>query len=161
MIILSEVRQDAQPPRHATTFLSVLNNRLSWGASQLFLGLFGIGLNEWRILTALRAEPDIQALRVAALVGMNKSIVSRSARRLEQLDHLKTRVQKSRRLLSLTSAGEDLHDRIIVVALQREGALLEGFAPDECETLFTLLARMRENLTRVEALDRSLMVQSA
>src|SRR5690606_33634559 len=56
-----------QAGRYAPYYLSVLNNRLAWGASQLYLHLFDIGLNEWRILSALRNEPGIQALRVGEM----------------------------------------------------------------------------------------------
>ena len=52
----NEAGRSVEAGRYAPYFLSIINNRLSWGASQLYLSMFDIGLNEWRILSALRNE---------------------------------------------------------------------------------------------------------
>ncbi|MCA0205280.1 MarR family winged helix-turn-helix transcriptional regulator [Pararhodobacter sp.] len=155
--LITESGLSVQAGRYAPYYLSVLNNRLAWGASQLYLHLFDIGLNEWRILSALRNEPGIQALRVGEMVAMNKSVVSRSTRRLEDLGYVVARLDRARRLLWLTQAGADLHDKIIAIALQREAALLDGLDAGDLDTLFALLERLRENLAKVDAVDRRLM----
>ena len=140
--------------RYAPYYLSVLNNSLSWGASQLYLEIFGIGLNEWRVLSALRNEPGIQAMRIVEMVAMNKSIVSRSSRHLEEMGHAVARLVDRKRLLWLTPSGAALHDRIIAIALKREAALLDGFSEAELDTLFALFERMRQNLSKIETVDR-------
>ncbi|GAB1381443.1 MarR family winged helix-turn-helix transcriptional regulator [Pararhodobacter sp.] len=155
--LITESGLSVQAGRYAPYYLSVLNNRLAWGASQLYLHLFDIGLNEWRILSALRNEPGIQALRVGEMVAMNKSVVSRSTRRLEDLGYVVARLDRARRLLWLTQAGAELHDKIIAIALQREAALLDGLDAAELDRLFALLERLRENLAKVDAVDRALM----
>jgi len=155
--LITESGLSVQAGRYAPYYLSVLNNRLAWGASQLYLHLFDIGLNEWRILSALRNEPGIQALRVGEMVAMNKSVVSRSTRRLEDLGYVVARLDRARRLLWLTQAGAELHDKIIASALQREAALLDGLDAAELDRLFALLERLRENLAKVDAVDRALM----
>lgn len=155
--LITESGLSVQAGRYAPYYLSVLNNRLAWGASQLYLHLFDIGLNEWRILSALRNEPGIQALRVGEMVAMNKSVVSRSTRRLEDLGYVVARLDRARRLLWLTQAGAELHDKIIAIALQREAALLDGLDKAELDRLFALLERLRENLAKVDAVDRALM----
>jgi len=154
--VITEGGLSVHAPRYAPYFLSVINNSLSWGASQLYLRLFDIGLNEWRILSALRNEPGIQALRVGEMVAMNKSVVSRSTRRLEELGLAVARLDRSRRLLWLTPAGAEMHDKIIAIALEREAALLDGFDAGELDTLFSMLERMRQNLGKVESVDRAL-----
>ncbi|PTX03313.1 MarR family winged helix-turn-helix transcriptional regulator [Pararhodobacter aggregans] len=155
--LITESGLSVQAGRYAPYYLSVLNNRLAWGASQLYLHLFDIGLNEWRILSALRNEPGIQALRVGEMVAMNKSVVSRSTRRLEDLGYVVARLDRARRLLWLTQAGAELHDKIIAIALQREAALLDGLDEAELDRLFALMERLRENLAKVDAVDRALM----
>lgn len=150
------VRADSYAPY----FLSLINNRLSWGASQLYLTLFDLGLNEWRILSALRNEPGVQALRVSEMVAMNKSVVSRSTRRLEELGLAVARLELGKRRLFLTQKGAEMHDRIIEIALRREAALLDGIEGEEREVLFGLLRRMTENLSKVEAVDRELTCKS-
>lgn len=150
------VRADSYAPY----FLSLINNRLSWGASQLYLTLFDLGLNEWRILSALRNEPGVQALRVSEMVAMNKSVVSRSTRRLEELGLAVARLELGKRRLFLTQKGAEMHDRIIEIALRREAALLDGIEGEEREVLFGLLRRMTDNLSKVEAVDRELTGKS-
>ena len=154
---VTEANLSVEVARYAPYYLSVINNRLSWGASQVYLTLFDIGLNEWRILSALRNDPGVQAQRVGETVAMNKSVVSRSTHRLEQMGHVVTKTQRGKRLLWLTPSGAALHDRIITLALQREAALLDGFDAAERDQLFAMLDRMRANLPKVEALDRAVM----
>ncbi|MCA2011581.1 MarR family winged helix-turn-helix transcriptional regulator [Pararhodobacter sp. CCB-MM2] len=154
--LITEGNLSVQAARYAPYFLSVINNRLSWGASQVYLQLFDIGLNEWRILSALRNEPGIQALRVGEMVAMNKSVVSRSTRRLEEMGHVVAKLDRTKRLLWLSRSGAELHDKIFSIALQRETALLDGFDAAELDTLFAMLERMRANLAKVDAVDRGM-----
>jgi DNA-binding MarR family transcriptional regulator len=155
--IITDGGKSVQAGSYAPYFLSVLNNRLSWGASQLYLKLFDIGLNEWRILSALRNEPGIQALRVSEMVALNKSVVSRSTRRLEELKLVQARLEEGRRLLWLTPRGAALHDQIITIAYRRQDALLDGFDQADRDTLFALMERMRRNLAKVDVVDRSIV----
>ncbi len=155
--IITEVGKSVRAEIYAPYYLSILNNRLSWGASQLYLKLFGLGLNEWRILSALRNEPGIQALRVGEMVALNKSVVSRSTRRLEEMHLVQARLDMGRRLLWLTPPGAALHDQIIAIAYRRQEALLDGLDQAERETLYALLERMRKNLGKVDAVDRLLL----
>ena len=56
--------QSVVAERYAPYLLSTISNRFSWGASSLYLGLFDIGMNEWRVLSALLAAglgPDFRA----------------------------------------------------------------------------------------------------
>ena len=143
--------------RYVPYFLSVVNNGLSWGASRLYLKMFGIGLNEWRVLSALTNEPGIMANRITEMVALNKSVVSRSVRALEKAGHLRTQPVDGRRLLYLTPSGAELHDRIIQVAMMREEALLSGFSEQERMVLVDFLARMKRNLAAVEKSDRGVV----
>jgi DNA-binding MarR family transcriptional regulator len=145
--------------RYVPYFLSILNNGLSWGGSRLYLELFGVGINEWRVLSALTNEPGIMASRITEMVALNKSVVSRSARALENSGHVQTRLVDGRRLLFLTPAGSALHDKIIEIALLREKTLLTGFDAAEKELLCSFLKRMQNNLSQVDELDRSLRVR--
>ncbi|SFJ90852.1 MarR family winged helix-turn-helix transcriptional regulator [Celeribacter neptunius] len=155
--IVTERDLSVRAESYAPYFLSLINNRLSWGASQLYLSLFDLGLNEWRILSALRNEPGIQALRVSEMVAMNKSVVSRSTRKLEEQGLAVARLVTGKRLLWLTKQGAKVHDEIIEIAYRREAALLDGLDETQRATLFDLLQRLADNLPKVEKLDRDLM----
>ncbi|MGH1360406.1 MAG: MarR family winged helix-turn-helix transcriptional regulator [Burkholderiaceae bacterium] len=138
-------------------YLSVLNNGLASSGSRLYRKLFGIGLNEWRMLSALVNEPGAMANRVGELIVCNKSQVSRSLRVLEDKGLAQTRISEGNRLLYLTDAGEALHDKVIKIALAREAALMEGFSDAERTGLFALMERLRGNLDRVDAFDAELV----
>lgn len=155
--LITEPGLSVDAAHYAPYYLSIINNRLSWGASQVYLKLFDIGLNEWRILSALRNEPGIQALRIGEMIGMNKSVVSRSTRRLEDLGYVVAKLDRTRRLLWLTTSGAAMHDKIIAIALKREAALLDGFSEAERGLLFDMLERMHRNLAKVDAMDRELI----
>jgi DNA-binding MarR family transcriptional regulator len=51
--------------------------------------------------------------------------------------------------MSLTPAGRTLHDRIILVALERERRLVECLSATERETLIDLLGRLHRRLPDV------------
>jgi DNA-binding MarR family transcriptional regulator len=139
--------------RFIPAWLSHLNNRLSSGASQIYLRRFGVGINEWRVLSMLAQEPQITAARVGQNLGLHKAIVSRSVHDLESKGLLTLQYRAGQRLLELTDAGHALHDEMIVVALARERMLLAGFSDKERDTLLGLLRRMHANLPAVDAIE--------
>lgn len=139
--------------RFVPSWLSHLNNRLSSGASQIYLRRFGVGINEWRVLSMLSIEPRITAARVGHGLGLHKAIVSRSVHDLESKRLLTFSFEGGQRLLELTERGHALHDEMVVVALARERMLLAGFSERERETLLGYLRRMHANLPAVDAID--------
>jgi DNA-binding MarR family transcriptional regulator len=137
------------------SYLSHINNRLSSGASQLYLRLFGIGINEWRILSVLSNWPHSTAGTIGETVGMHKTVVSRSLREMEDKGLVTIDSGGALRQMTLTPAGQRLHDRIVVIALERERLLIEGFSEAERKTLFGLLRRMLDNIEAVNAWEPS------
>jgi DNA-binding MarR family transcriptional regulator len=51
--------------------------------------------------------------------------------------------------ISLTAKGRTIHDKVIVVALEREKRLLSCLKADEREVLIELLRRLHNNLDAV------------
>ena len=138
---------------YVPSYLSHLNNRLSSGASQLYLKHFGVGINEWRVLSVLSNWPRSSAGTIGETVGMHKTVVSRSLREMEEKQLVIIATGDGQRLIELTAAGQALHDRIVVVALERERLLTQDFSDDERRTLIALLARMLANVEGVNAWD--------
>lgn len=138
---------------HTPALLAILNNKLSRGASKLYLRTFGVGITEWRSLAVLAIEPDIPAARVAEVTGMDRAAVSRALAKL-QADRLVLHEASSsdtrRKSWRLSRAGTELHARILTVALRRENALLDGLSDDEVRTFNRLTRRLIENLMAVE-----------
>ncbi|MNY66756.1 hypothetical protein D3C86_2042330 [compost metagenome] len=55
----------------------------------------------------------------------------------------------------MTPEGKSLHDRILVVALEREKRLLADFSPAEIDMLVNLLGRMHARVNEVNEFDPS------
>lgn len=139
--------------RYVPFFLSSIGNKLSRGASRLYLGKFGVGVNEWRLLANLKVRGTASAGAICEASGIDKAAASRAVGRLQELDLVRAvgdpNDGRSRRL-SMTEAGEALHDRIITVALERERALLSGLTASERDDLIELLRRLYANVDLLE-----------
>jgi DNA-binding MarR family transcriptional regulator len=136
---------------YTPAYLSIVSNALSRGGSLLYMHRFGIGVNDWRVLSALGNHPGATAAEVCAVLGMDKSVASRSVaglvdRRLVAIE----RVPGQRRLY-LTRAGADVHDQLLPVALERERRLLQGFSAAEVAVLREFLRRMNDNVPAINA----------
>jgi DNA-binding MarR family transcriptional regulator len=139
--------------RYVPFFLSSIGNKLSRGASRLYLGKFGVGVNEWRLLANLKVRETTSAGAICEASGIDKAAASRAVGRLQELDLIRAVGDPNdgrSRQLSMTEAGVALHDQIITVALERERALLSGLTASERDDLIELLRRL---YTNVELLD--------
>ncbi|HKS43620.1 MAG TPA: MarR family transcriptional regulator [Amycolatopsis sp.] len=136
---------------YVPAYLSLISNALSWGGSRLFLRRFNVGINEWRVLSAIVNAPGSTAARLGALLGLNKSVISRSLRLLGTRELVVVDTSGGRRALYLTEAGHELHDRMLEVALRREEILLTGFTVEERTRLLDYLRRMYENVPAMNA----------
>ena len=128
-------RDDARafdPTVSVAALLNTLNNRLSSGASDLYLRHFGVGINEWRILTVLCSTSGCTAAYIAARAAIHLTVISRGLR-------------------SLQGKGLVDIDRIAAVALAREHCLLQGLSPAEVDSLRGLLGRLTANVAAVDA----------
>lgn len=142
--------------RYVPAYLAIINNRLSRGASRIYLNRFGIGVAEWRAMALLAIEPDIPASRVCEFLGMDKALVSRALARLDSLGHLAFAAvpgSSSRKLWRLNGPGYALHDRILDLALQRETRLLTGVTDAQKDAFLVVARQMMANLPRLEEAD--------
>lgn len=127
-------------------------NKLSKGASRRLKDALGIGLMEWRVVCNLGAEPGLSAARIAEISGVDKSVVSRAVTELERQGLIAACAGPAGRqtALRLTPAGQDLHDRGVLRADERERRLLEDFSAEEQDLLIGFLKRLTANLERLE-----------
>jgi len=132
--------------------LTAIANKIARSASRVYLTLFGVGINEWRILANLRVRPGMTANIICQTSGLDKAAVSRSLRLLETHDYIqidKGAGDARGRNLTLTPKGRALHDKLIEEALARESRLLHGFSEDERRLLLQFIERMHRNVTLV------------
>ncbi len=151
---MSQKRTVLDLERYVPALITFISNKLSHGASSAYRRMFGVGITEWRLLAMLAIEPGISANRICQVMGYDKALVSRTLRVLDENGHVKIEAdpQDSRRsVVTLTTAGYALHDRILAVALAREDQLLTGLSAAECDTLMGLLRRMLANTEAIPA----------
>ncbi|HSV58813.1 MAG TPA: MarR family winged helix-turn-helix transcriptional regulator [Variovorax sp.] len=138
---------------YVPAYLTWVANKLSRGASQHYLALFGVGIETWRCLVLLALHGSVTAQQVSKVIGMDKGAVSRCFKSMQEQDLIQTRLDAADgrvRVAVLTPEGRALHDRIREVALERERALLAVLSPKEIDQLLSMLRRLHENLPAVE-----------
>jgi DNA-binding MarR family transcriptional regulator len=138
---------------HAPAYLSLISNALCWGGSRIFLREFGVGTNEWRVMSAVVSEPGSTARGICDVVGLNKAVVSRSVRLLHERGYLSIDTERGRRRVFPTNAGERLHDHMMDIALSREDLLFTGFSAAERKQFLDFLRRLYANVPAVAAYD--------
>jgi len=127
-----------------------LSNKLASSASSLYRERFELGVTEWRVLAYFNVYPLSTATQACELMGIDKAAASRAIATLRDGGWLRARPDGLRRVnYALTPAGKRLHDRMVVLAMAREEALLDGFSRQERETLIRSLQRMLDNLEAV------------
>lgn len=137
------------PNVYVPALLTVLASTLTNNASIFYRQNFGIGLTDWRIMYRLSSEPWITAHRVCEVSALDKAVVSRSIAWMESRGLVLVRgdtADARRRLLALSPAGLDLHDRITLVALERERNFLDGLTENEVTETIRLLTKLAGNL---------------
>lgn len=132
-------------------FLAAIDGALARSASQYYRQTFGIGIGEWRVLSVLADEPGALAARVCQLISLDKAAVSRSLARLEAQEYVVADApfrDQRRRQFHLTEAGQDLHDKVLEIALEREARLIAGVDPDDLEAMLRAMRIMRANVAK-------------
>lgn len=138
--------------RYVPAFVTFIANKLSNSATMRYQSEFGVNVTEWRIMALLAIEPYIAASRICQVIGFNKGPVSRTLAEMEKrgLVAIGTDADDARtHSISLTAKGRATHDRVILVALDRERRLLSCLSSNEQEVLIDLLRRLHNNLGAV------------
>jgi DNA-binding MarR family transcriptional regulator len=138
--------------RYVPAFITFIANKLSRSATAFYQKQFGINVTEWRIMSLLAIEPGIAASRICHVIGFDKGPVSRTLALMQKrgLIAIKTDPRDGRsHSISLTPRGRQIHDAVIVAALERERRLLACLRKDEREVLIDLLRRVHANLGAV------------
>ncbi|MBX3121557.1 MAG: winged helix-turn-helix transcriptional regulator [Nitrospira sp.] len=138
--------------RHIPYFFTYISNKLSYGAGKIYRELFGIGITEWRVMSVLAAQPNVGAHQICALLGIDKAVVSRSLRRLEELKLVKfthTKPNGKVRPLALSRLGMSRHGKMIEIALEREQLLLSVLTAEEKIALVHMMKKLRTAVDKV------------
>ena len=135
--------------RYVPGLLTFVANKLARSATAQYQREFGVSVTVWRIMSLLAIEPGIPATRICHVIGFDKGPVSRTLAGMEEDGLIAGRDDPNdarRRLISLTSSGRILHDRIIPVALERERRLLACLTKEQRADLIVTLHLLHANV---------------
>jgi DNA-binding MarR family transcriptional regulator len=139
--------------RYVPFLIISISNGLYRGASQFYQQKFGIGVTEWRVLSALASEPRTTANRLCQIAQLDKAAASRSLRVLEQSGYVTIQPHATdarKRMVAFTPSGQSLYEKIVGVAMKRQERMVAGLTADETNQLITLLQKIRTNIARLE-----------
>ena len=139
--------------RYVPALLAFIDNKLSAHAAKLYKDQFNTTLTEFRILTMLAVEPNINAQRIIELIGLDKAGVSRTIKQLHEKALLIVTPDPQdlrSNTLQLTASGQALYDEVLIAAQEREQKLLAEFNHMEIENLIYLLNKLHTGVTMLE-----------
>ena len=141
---------ESQPPTldldsSVPVLVTILANRITTSGSTTFRRRHGIGSTEWKVLSTIAIESHVTGARISQLVGIDRAAVSRVLkgfveRGLIQVDQ--SARHSNYQSVTLTAAGEKLHDEAIITAFEREKLLLQPFSAREKTQLVQLLRKL-------------------
>ena len=108
--------------RYVPALLAFIDNKLSAHAAKLYKDQFNTTLTEFRILTMLAVEPNINAQRIIELIGLDKAGVSRTIKQLHEKALLTVTPDPQdlrSNTLQLTASGQALYDEVLIAAQER------------------------------------------
>ena len=140
--------------RYVPALLAFIDNKLSAHAAKLYKDQFNTTLTEFRILTMLAVEPNINAQRIIELIGLDKAGVSRTIKQLHEkalliVTHDPQDLRSN--TLQLTASGQALYDEVLIAAQEREQKLLAEFNHMEIENLIYLLNKLHTGVIMLES----------
>ena len=123
--------------------LSLLSNSLVWRESSLLRARFGLGTNDWRVISVIAIRPGVTASEISEFVAMNKAVVSKSVNTLIARELIvPADGKRGSRHLYLTRAGAQMHDRMKPISMQGQDIVLSDLSADEVRQLNHLLTRL-------------------
>ncbi|MEY4015013.1 MAG: hypothetical protein RIS46_9 [Actinomycetota bacterium] len=149
------VRDDFTP-----ALISLIATAQVFGSSRIYNQLFGLGANDWKLISALSNDPGATATEVCARLGMNKSIASRSVSNLLPRKLITIDGSGPTKKLFLTKAGAEMHDKIMPIALERARILEKDLSAEEIVQLKAMLVRMLDSFETLQAFDNALIAGS-
>ncbi|MFC7405896.1 MarR family winged helix-turn-helix transcriptional regulator [Georgenia alba] len=142
------------PENFTPRLLALLSNALVWRESHELRRRFGLGTNDWRVISAIAIRPGVSATFVSGFLGLNKAVVSKSVSTLvgRGLVVLSDGPRGSRPMY-LTAGGAQMHEDMLPISMRGQEIILADLSPQEIGRLNTLLRRMLEKTRELRVLE--------
>jgi DNA-binding MarR family transcriptional regulator len=146
----SVIDSDEFTPR----LLALLSNNLVYRESRALRTRFGLGTNDWRVISAIGIRPGITATEISEFVAMNKAIVSKSVGVLTGR-RLIVQVEDTGRArhLFLTPAGAEMHDAMLPISMRGQEIILADLSAEDVTQLNSLLRRLLAHVRELQSDD--------
>ncbi len=129
--------------------LALLSNAMVWRESQELRRRYGLGTNDWRVLSAVAIHPGITATGVTDFLGVNKAVVSKSTNVLVNRDLIALwDGPRGSRPMYLTKAGAEMHDLMLPISLRGQDIVRSAMTAAEISHLNELLRQMIDETRR-------------
>jgi len=141
-----------EPDEFTPRLLALLSNALVWRESHELRRRFGLGTNDWRVISALATRPGSSATDVSDFLGVNKAVVSKSVNTL--VDHgliLLSDGPRGSRPMYLSDAGAHMHHEMRPISLRGQEIILQGMAQPDVTRLNAQLRAMLERIRTDDA----------
>ena len=109
---------------------------------------YKIGNSEYPILFCLKSNPKSCQNQVVKLSKLNKSLVSKGVKKLNELEYIKILIDSNhsqRQNLVLTEKGEKLIPKIEKFIMEWEEIIMDGLATEDRKNLYKFMERVEEN----------------
>lgn len=134
--------------------LALLSNALVWRESTELRRQFGLGTNDWRVISALASRPGTSASEVSDFLGLNKAVTSKSVNTLAKRGLIVlTDGPRGSRPMYLTVAGAEAHAGMLPISLRGQEIIHAGLSPDEIERFNAMLRLMLENTRDLQTVE--------
>jgi DNA-binding MarR family transcriptional regulator len=124
-------------------YLMTVASSIRRAAATVYRREFGLGQNEWRVISVLGLEGPLSNNEVAERVALDKGQLSREVSRLAGRGLVARARERRGNRIDLTEAGEAVYRRVMAIADRRNRRLLADIGEADRERLFTLLALIR------------------
>jgi len=145
---------DAEVNRYLAAYIMGVANRLANGASNHYRTRFNMGMSEWRAMMAIGTSSHRIVREVAEMADLDYAAASKSLKLLQQRG-LVAIEQTQRRgraaIASLTPEGLVVYRQLRSAARRRQQRLVQGFTPEEIDTLWSLLRRVERAVPQMNA----------
>lgn len=146
--IVTEPMADALDPDTFTPrLLALLSNALVWRESHELRRRFGLGTNDWRVISALGMRPGLSATEVSEFLGVNKAVVSKSVTTLAGRALIALlEGPRGTRPMYLTRAGATMHADMLPISIAGQDIILADLTRSQATALNDLLRGMLDRM---------------
>ncbi|GAA3685438.1 hypothetical protein GCM10023081_23690 [Arthrobacter ginkgonis] len=157
--VTEPLAETIDPENFTPRLLALLSNALVWRESQEMRRRFGLGTNDWRVISAAAIRPGTSATELSEFLGLNKAVVSKSVNTLiERGLLLLIDGPRGSRPMYLTRAGAEMHEAMLPISMRGQEIILADLSGEDIGRLNHLLRRMLEKTRELQTLENGAQV---